>query len=145
MNGTGETTTSQFSQQALAVRFLERTQLEISQMRACLPDDLIALEPPAVAQIERMAHKVVGKALSVRATEEAVRRERGDGPTVEKPKPVEKTAIVKDLEQKLTRALGARVAVHDKGGGKGGRIEIEYGNLDDLDRLLDKLLEHARN
>ncbi len=58
MNGTGETTTSQFSQQALAVRFLERTQLEISQMRACLPDDLIALEPPAVAQIERMAHKI---------------------------------------------------------------------------------------
>jgi HPt (histidine-containing phosphotransfer) domain-containing protein len=58
VNGTGDTTTSQFSQQALAVRFLERTQVEISQMRACLPDDLIALEPPAVAQIERMAHKI---------------------------------------------------------------------------------------
>lgn len=58
MTGTGDTTTSQFSQQALAVRFLERTQVEISQMRACLPDDLIALEPPAVAQIERMAHKI---------------------------------------------------------------------------------------
>ncbi len=62
MTGTGETTTSQFSQQALAVRFLERTQLEISQMRACLPDDPIALEPPAVAHIERMAHKITSAA-----------------------------------------------------------------------------------
>lgn len=64
MTGTGDTTTSQFSQQALAVRFLERTQLEISQMRACLPDEPIALEPPAVAQIERMAHKISSAAES---------------------------------------------------------------------------------
>jgi HPt (histidine-containing phosphotransfer) domain-containing protein len=62
VTGTGDTTTSQFSQQALAVRFLERTQVEITQMRACLPDDLIALEPPAVAQIERMAHKITSSA-----------------------------------------------------------------------------------
>jgi HPt (histidine-containing phosphotransfer) domain-containing protein len=62
VTGTGDTTTSQFSQQALAVRFLERTQMEITQMRACLPDDLIALEPPAVAQIERMAHKITSSA-----------------------------------------------------------------------------------
>lgn len=60
MTRTGDTTTSQFSQQELAVRFLERTQLEISQMSACLPDDSIALEPAAVAQIERMAHKISG-------------------------------------------------------------------------------------
>jgi HPt (histidine-containing phosphotransfer) domain-containing protein len=58
VTGTGDTTTSQFSQQALAVRFLERTQHEIVQMRSCLPDEPIALEPPAVAQIERMAHKI---------------------------------------------------------------------------------------
>jgi HPt (histidine-containing phosphotransfer) domain-containing protein len=62
VTSTGDTTTSQFSQQALAVRFLERTQLEISQMKACLPDDPIVLEPPAVAQIERMAHKITSSA-----------------------------------------------------------------------------------
>jgi HPt (histidine-containing phosphotransfer) domain-containing protein len=57
---TGDTTTSQFSQQELAVRFLERTQIEISQMSECLPEESIALDPPAVAQIERMAHKISG-------------------------------------------------------------------------------------
>jgi HPt (histidine-containing phosphotransfer) domain-containing protein len=58
VTSSGDTTTSQFSQAALAIRFLERTQLELSQMRACLPDEPMALEPPAVAQIERMAHKI---------------------------------------------------------------------------------------
>ncbi len=96
--------------------------------------------------IERCALKVVARALSVRATEELVRRERGDGVGKAKTPPAaEKSAIVKDLEQKLTRALGMRCAVSDRGGGKGGRIEIEYSDLDHLDQLLDKLLSTARN
>jgi HPt (histidine-containing phosphotransfer) domain-containing protein len=59
---TGDTSTTQMSQHALAVRFLTRTQLEIAQMKACLPEEPIALEPPAVAQVERMAHKISGAA-----------------------------------------------------------------------------------
>jgi HPt (histidine-containing phosphotransfer) domain-containing protein len=61
---TGETSTSQLSQHALAVRFLGRTQLEIAQMKACLPEEPIALEAPALAQIERMAHKIASTAES---------------------------------------------------------------------------------
>jgi HPt (histidine-containing phosphotransfer) domain-containing protein len=52
------------SQRALAVRFLSRTRLEICQMRACLPEEAMALEPPAIAQIERMARKIAGAAES---------------------------------------------------------------------------------
>lgn len=58
---TGETTT-QLSQRELAHRFLTRTQQELLQMRACLPDQPIALEPPAIAQIEKLAHKISGEA-----------------------------------------------------------------------------------
>lgn len=61
---TGNTTTTQMSRHELEVRFLTRTQLEISQMKACLPDEPIALEPPAIAQIERMAHHISGAAES---------------------------------------------------------------------------------
>jgi HPt (histidine-containing phosphotransfer) domain-containing protein len=61
---TGDTSTTQMSQHALAVRFLSRTRLEISQMRACLPGEPIALEAPALVQIERMAHKISGAAES---------------------------------------------------------------------------------
>ena len=55
---TGSTTTSQMSQQELGARFLARTQGEMAQMRACLPDGPIAIEPLAMAHLERMAHKV---------------------------------------------------------------------------------------
>jgi ParB family chromosome partitioning protein len=122
-----------------AVRELvQKSALSMGHARALLGLD-------EAGAIERCALKVVARALSVRATEELVRRERGEGASKAKPSVGEKTAIVKDLEQKLTRALGARCAVSDRGGGKGGRIEIEYADLDDLDRLLDKLLSSTRN
>jgi ParB family chromosome partitioning protein len=97
---------------------------------------LLGLENADV--IDLCARKVVGKALSVRATEELVRRER-IGP-VAKPAASEKSTSVKDLEQRLTRKLGTRVQLHDRGGDKGGRIEIPYSSLDELDRLLAILL-----
>ncbi|HUQ09248.1 MAG TPA: hypothetical protein VM146_02955 [Steroidobacteraceae bacterium] len=61
---TGNTTTSVMSRHALEVRFLSRTQLEITQMKACLPEEAIALEAPAVAQIGRMAQKIASAAES---------------------------------------------------------------------------------
>jgi ParB family chromosome partitioning protein len=97
---------------------------------------LLGLEDPVL--IEAFARKVAAKSLSVRATEELVRRERAPSRPAaagDRPKP----ASVRDLEERLTRTLGARVRVHDRGGQKGGRIEIVYANLDDLDRLLDRL------
>jgi len=62
VSDSGNTTTSQMSQHALALRFLTRAQTELAQMRACLPADPIALEPLAVAQVERVAHKISGEA-----------------------------------------------------------------------------------
>jgi ParB family chromosome partitioning protein len=123
----------------LPVRELvQRGALSMGHARALLGLD-------AAASMERLALKIVARALSVRATEELVRRERGEGPPKPEAKVVEKTAIVKDLEQRLTRALGAKVDVHDKGGGKGGTVTISYGDLDELDHLLDRLLAPGRN
>ena len=61
---TGNTTTTQMSRRALEVRFLTRTQVEVSQMKACLPDEAIALEAPAISQIERLAHHIAAAAES---------------------------------------------------------------------------------
>lgn len=98
---------------------------------------LLGLEDSQV--IDSTARKVISRALSVRATEELVRRERDGAPG--RPAPPQKSANVRDLEEKLTRALGAKVRVADRGGSKGGRLEIEYSDLDDLDRLLKYLLQ----
>jgi len=46
------------SQHALALRFLTRTQAEVAQLRACLPDEPMPIELAAIAHIERMAHRI---------------------------------------------------------------------------------------
>ena len=55
---TGNTTTSQMSQRELALRFLSRTRGELDQMRACLPDTKLPIEPLAMAHLERMVAKI---------------------------------------------------------------------------------------
>ena len=46
------------SQHALALRFLTRTQTEVAQMSACLPEGPLPIEAAAIAYIQRMAHKI---------------------------------------------------------------------------------------
>ncbi len=46
----------------LSIQFLTRAQSEVAQMRACLPEEPMALEPPAIAHIERLAHKLASGA-----------------------------------------------------------------------------------
>jgi ParB family transcriptional regulator, chromosome partitioning protein len=85
------------------------------------------------ATIERLAERVVRGALSVRATEALVRTEAK--PAAKDPP---KSPSVRDLEQRLARALGTRVEVRDRG--NKGEVAIPYADLDALDRLIDKLL-----
>lgn len=104
---------------------------------------LLGLDEPAA--IETAARAVVAKGLSVRATEALVRakHERDTAPPRDRatPKAPEKSASARDLEERLTRALGAPVTLDEDGGAtKSGTITIRYLDLDHLDRLLDKLL-----
>ena len=87
--------------------------------------------------VERAAERVVKAALSVRQTEALVQRERAPGKGHASPA---KSPSVRDLEQRLQRALGVRVAITDRGGGKGS-LAIDYSSLDELDRVLDRLLK----
>jgi ParB family transcriptional regulator, chromosome partitioning protein len=98
---------------------------------------LLGLEQEAA--IERAAARVVQKQLSVRQTEELVRRERGEV-KAKKPNVVPaSTASTRDLEQKLERAFGTKVRLVQKSA-QAGKIEIDYHSLDQLDSILDKLL-----
>ncbi len=91
------------------------------------------------AAISRFARVVIDKELTVRATENLVKQHRA--PERAKPrKKAEKSASVKDLEERLTKALGGPVVISEDEPGKAGRIEIKYFDLDHLDRLLDRLL-----
>jgi ParB family chromosome partitioning protein len=90
-------------------------------------------------KIEQLADKVIAGKLSVRATEALVRGSRGKkGASANGSTTTGKSAAVRDLEQRLSRALGAKVEVRDTG--NKGEIAIPYADLDALDRLIDKLL-----
>ncbi len=116
-----------------AVRQLvEDERLSMGHARA-----LLALDEPA--EIERAARQVVERQLWVRATELLVQKTKDPEDRKPRARP-QKTASVRDLEERLTRALGGPVAITEDEPGKAGRIEIRYMNLDHLERLLDRLL-----
>ena len=93
------------------------------------------------ASMERAAERVMARELSVRQTEQLVRKERlPEGERENKPpQAVPPSAAVRDLEQRLERALATRVRVAQKDTQR-GTIEIEYHSLDQLDTLLEKML-----
>jgi ParB family chromosome partitioning protein len=92
------------------------------------------------ATIEKLSEKVIAGKLSVRATEALVRgaKAKKNGEAGPSGAPAGKSTAVKDLELKLTRALGTKVEVRDTG--NKGEIVVPYADLDALDRVLEKLL-----
>jgi len=88
------------------------------------------------------ASSIVHHNLSVRETErmlkEASPSKRRTGP--DKGVTSGKDPNVRLAETKLMRVLGTNVKITSGGKGGGGRIEVEYYSLDDLDRLYQRLL-----
>jgi len=82
----------------------------------------------------RLARDVIARSLSVRDTEALVKKSAS--PEAEQP---EKKVDVhtRAAEDKLRLALGTRVRINRKG--KGGRIEIEFVDEDELQRLYERL------
>ncbi len=100
---------------------------------------LITIEDPE--QQYMIAQKIFDEKLSVRDVEKLVkdlnRPEKQKKETVED-KSLE--IIYQDVEEKLKQSLGTKVEISSKGNGS-GKIEIEFYNHDDLDRIID-LLSH---
>lgn len=85
----------------------------------------------------RVARDIAARNLSVRETESIVKKAAGPAATKEeKPKDVHTRAA----EEKLRFAMGTRVRILRKG--KGGRIEIDFTNEDELHRIYEQLTEH---
>lgn len=116
-------------------------QLSMGHARA-----LLGLE--SVAAVESSAAQVVGKGLSVRQTEELVRRvQKGQAPSSPRgptrgddanAAPKEKSPGVRDVEERLQRALGTRVQLN-QASKTSGTIEVHYHSLDELDGLIARL------
>lgn len=96
---------------------------------------LLAVEDPE--EQYALAQRIFDEKLSVREVEKLVK----DIKKPEKPKKKEDEtlkAIYSDIGEKLKQRLSTKVTVSAKGNGA-GKIEIEFYNHDDLDRLLEMI------
>tara|TARA_B100000029_G_C17326957_1_gene870274 strand:+ start:48 stop:773 length:726 start_codon:yes stop_codon:yes gene_type:complete len=87
------------------------------------------------------AQAVMQRRLSVRQTEELVRRMLDPSETTSSKKPKRKTGQSRDI-QRLEEALSEKLAapVHlESRDGKSGRLVIEYNSLDELDGIIERL------
>ena len=87
---------------------------------------------------ERLAHQIISKGLTVRATEKAIDAILHPPPPP-KPKPTETdfARAIDAVEQKLIQHLTTNVSIHHAE--KKGRIEIDYYGAEDLNRILAAL------
>jgi ParB family chromosome partitioning protein len=82
-----------------------------------------------------LARRAAKEGLTVRRIEQIAAVQRA-GPR-KSSAPAPKDPYVRDLEDRLRRALGTPVTLHVRG--VGGRIEVEYHDAGELDRLLELL------
>jgi ParB family chromosome partitioning protein len=97
---------------------------------------LLALEAGPDAQ-EELAVRIVAEGLSVRATEEAVtlaNREDPSTPAAPRRKPIHMPGL-QDVAERLSTAFDTRVTVSL--GKRKGKIVVEFGSVDDLQRIVD--------
>jgi ParB family chromosome partitioning protein len=90
------------------------------------------------ASQRRVGRDVIARGLSVRETEALVRRESDPKPD-RKPEPEKVDPNTRAAEEKLKLSLGTRARIVRKG--KRGRIEIDFTNEDELQRIFELLTE----
>ncbi|MFF0633987.1 ParB/RepB/Spo0J family partition protein [Nocardia sp. NPDC004151] len=104
---------------------------------------LLALEAGADAQ-EALAARIVAEGMSVRATEEAVtlanRNPDAAAPPAPKRKPIQMPGL-QDVAERLSESFDTRVTVSL--GKRKGKITVEFGSIDDLERIVS-MMEQSR-
>jgi ParB family chromosome partitioning protein len=103
---------------------VERGELAAGHARA-----LLALEDEAYAV--HIAQQAVAEGWSVRRIEEAVKARTAQ--PVRRTRPAVRPAAVIELEKRLAERLQARVRIDYRG--RGGRLVVRFGSIDELERI----------
>src|SRR5947209_1278463 len=116
-------------------RLVEEEKISMGHARA-----LLGVDDPDIQR--RVAKNVIDQSLSVRETERAIKRIiAGASPSVATISTTRRDdANMRAAEIKLRRRLSTQVRVLPSQSGPGGKIEIEYYNDGDLDRLYQLLV-----
>jgi ParB family chromosome partitioning protein len=118
-------------------RFVEQEKISMGHARA-----LLGVDDPNIQR--KIARNIIDNGLSVRETERAIKRIIGGvnpAAAIEKSaSPAREDANVKAAETKLRRRLGSKVNIQANSSGSGGRIEVEYYDDNDLNRIYELIM-----
>jgi ParB family chromosome partitioning protein len=104
---------------------------------------LLALDD--AGQQEELAARIVAEGLSVRTTEEQVMLLKNAAPAKPKPalrKPIQAPGL-QDVADRLSNAFDTRVKVEL--GRRKGKIVVEFGSVDDLERIVELMAKNGAN
>ena len=88
--------------------------------------------------LEKIAKRVCGLSLSVRQTESMVQNVLNPERTAKEPRPEPVVdPNVREVKERLQRALGLKVTIEDHNGR--GKVIIQYSHLEEFDSLLEQL------
>jgi ParB family chromosome partitioning protein len=120
-------------------QLVEQEKLTMGHARA-----LLGVDDPEIQR--RIARNVIEHSLSVRETERAVKRIiAGTSPAAAtQPPPKRDDANIRAAETKLRRRLSTQVRVLPNPAEAGGKLEIEYYNDTDLDRIYQLIMGSPR-
>lgn len=121
------------------LQLIEEGKISAGHGRALLLADDAAIQ-------RRIARAIIEKGMSVREAERTIKNlpDIPKSNVEDKGVTAVKDANVRFAETKLMRSLGTNVRITASGKGSAGKIEIEYYNADDLDRLF-QLLVNAKS
>ena len=88
-------------------------------------------------QMIQLGHKIVAQNLSVRETEQLVKKKKSPTPEPSSEKKAAVNPHARQVEEELQRVLGTRVRLLDRSGK--GVLEIHFFSYEDLDRLVNQL------
>ena len=120
-------------------------QTDVENGRLSMGHAKALLQVPDVEAREGLRAKILSESLSVRASERAAREitgspnRRPNAPTPAKPTPAALDADTRAYVERIERHLQTKVSMHPNANG-GGKIEINYFNMEDLERLGAMLL-----
>jgi ParB family chromosome partitioning protein len=118
-------------------RLIEEGRLATGHGRALLMSD-----DPKVQRA--VANEAADRALSVRETERLIKRAAKESVSIETKRVTQtKDPNVKVAETRLMRRFGTSVKISNNKKGTGGKIEIEYYGVEDLDRIYQLLMKDA--
>jgi ParB family chromosome partitioning protein len=117
-------------------RLIEEGKLSAGHGRALLLTDDVSVQ-------RRVARSIIEQSLSVREAERIVRNsgQQRRKSIIRKPEASAKDPNFAAAETKLRRRLGTAVNIVPNASGTGGRVEIEYYNQEDLDRIYQTIIE----